>query len=172
MLDTAGEAGTNSLVMYSYGPPHMAVQKQDDQHEHTFSNYVMIRDVVQKTCQRRWTIGKSGERGPGIFVLPARHDDDDDNIYRKSVLVYNHTTWQKKITDNFDVIMCLFDSAQIIDFVGIYILDTLGRFLDSSNITLYRDDGFISIPNSNGPLTSKMKKNKLLEHGVKDRDLF
>ena len=32
---------------------HMAVQKQDDQHEHTFSNYVRIRDVVQKTCQRR-----------------------------------------------------------------------------------------------------------------------
>ena len=30
MQDTAGEAGTNSLVMYSYGPPHMAVQKQDD----------------------------------------------------------------------------------------------------------------------------------------------
>ena len=48
--------------MYSYGPPHMAVQNQDDQHEHTFSNFVRIRDVIQKTCLRRWTIGKSGER--------------------------------------------------------------------------------------------------------------
>ena len=28
--------------------PNMAVQKQDDQHEHTFSNYVRIRDVVKK----------------------------------------------------------------------------------------------------------------------------
>ena len=65
--------------MYSYGPPHIAVQKQDDQLEHTFSNYVRIRDVVQKTCLRRWTIGKSGERGSGISVLPARHDDDDDD---------------------------------------------------------------------------------------------
>ena len=36
-----------------YGPPHIAVQKQDDQHEHTFSNYVRIRDVVQKTCLTR-----------------------------------------------------------------------------------------------------------------------
>ena len=27
MQDTAGEAGTNSKEMYSYGPPHMAVQK-------------------------------------------------------------------------------------------------------------------------------------------------
>ena len=67
--------------MYSNGPPHMAVQKQDDQHEHTFSNYVRIQDAVQKTCLRRWTIGKSGERGSGISVLPARHDDDDIILY-------------------------------------------------------------------------------------------
>ena len=59
----------------------MAVQKQDDQHENTFSIYVRIRDVVQKTSLRRWTIGRSGERGSGIPELPARHDDDDINIY-------------------------------------------------------------------------------------------
>ena len=56
----------------------MAVQKQDDQHEHTFSCYVRIRDVVLKTYLERWTIGRSGERGSGISVLPARYDDDDD----------------------------------------------------------------------------------------------
>ena len=65
--------------MYSYGPPHMSVQKQDDQHEHTFSSYMRIQDVVLKTCLGRWTIGRSGERGSGISVLPARHDDDDDD---------------------------------------------------------------------------------------------
>ena len=53
---------------------------QDDQHEHTFSNYVRIRDVVLKTCLGRWTIGKSGESGSGISVLPAQHDDDDDVV--------------------------------------------------------------------------------------------
>ena len=77
MQDTAGEAGTSSKVMYSYGPPYMAVQKQDDQHEHTFSNYVRIQDVVLKTCLRRWTIGNSGERGSGKSVLSERHDDDE-----------------------------------------------------------------------------------------------
>ena len=61
--------------------PHMAVQKQDDQHEHTFSSYVRIRDVVLKTSLGRWTIGRSGERGSGISVLPARYDDDHDDIY-------------------------------------------------------------------------------------------
>ena len=60
--------------------PHMAVQKQDDQHEHTFSSYVRIRDVVLKTCLGWWTIGRSGERGSGISVLPARHDDDDTKL--------------------------------------------------------------------------------------------
>ena len=32
---------------------HMANQNQDDQLEHTYSSYVMIRDVTLKTCQRR-----------------------------------------------------------------------------------------------------------------------
>ena len=76
MQDTAGEAETSSEMMYSYGPPHMTGQKQDDQHKHTHSSYVRIRNVALKTCQRRWTIGKSGERGSGISVLVARQDDD------------------------------------------------------------------------------------------------
>ena len=73
--------------MYSYGPPHMAEQKQDDQLEHTFSSYVRIRDVALKTCERRWTIGRSGERWSGISVLAARHDDDD---YYYSLCVLLH----------------------------------------------------------------------------------
>ena len=63
--------------MYSYGPSHMAGQKQDDQLKHIYSSYVRIWDVALKTCQRRRTIGRSGERGSGISVLAARHDDDD-----------------------------------------------------------------------------------------------
>ena len=60
------------------GSPHTAAQKQDDQHERTFSSYVRIQVVVLKTYLGRWTIGRSGERGSGISVLPARYDDDDD----------------------------------------------------------------------------------------------
>ena len=85
--------------MYSYGPPHMAVQKQDDQHEHKFSNYVRIQDVVQKTCLRRWTVGKSGERGSGISVLPARHDDDD--IYTNLLSTSIHGYQEKEKTPEF-----------------------------------------------------------------------
>ena len=71
-------------------PPHIAVQKQDDQHEHTFSSYVRIRDVVLKTCLERWTIGRSGEKGSGISVLPARHDDDiyTQHTYTGYIYIY------------------------------------------------------------------------------------
>ena len=63
----------------------MAVQKQDDQHERTFSSYVRIRDVVLKTYLGQWTIGRSGERGSGISVLPARYDDD--LLYNRDVIL-------------------------------------------------------------------------------------
>ena len=48
---------------------------------------------VLNTCLGRWTIGRSGERGSGIFVLPARHDDDDIYIYiyiKKNSLHWSH----------------------------------------------------------------------------------
>ena len=76
-------------LMYTYGPPHMAKQKQDDQLEHIYSSYVKIRDVALKTCQRRWMIGRSGERGSGISMLAAWHDDDDDDyIYILYIYMY------------------------------------------------------------------------------------
>ena len=80
--------------MYSYGSPHMAAQKQGDQLERTFSSYVRIQDVVLKTYLGRWTIGRSGERGSGISVLPARYDDDDDLIkstWMKDCCLLTHT---------------------------------------------------------------------------------
>ena len=67
-----------------YGLQHMAKQKQEDQHEHTYSSCMRIRDVTLKTCQKRWMIGKMTREGQaGISVLPARHDDDDETLLKK-----------------------------------------------------------------------------------------
>ena len=55
----------------------MAVQKQDDHQQ-------LYEDTGCCPEARRWTIGKSGERGSGISVLPARHDDDDDDLHKPS----------------------------------------------------------------------------------------
>ena len=46
----------------------------------TYSSYVRIWDVAQKTSQRQWMIRKSDEKGSGISVLVARHDDDDIHL--------------------------------------------------------------------------------------------
>ena len=72
-------SGEQFLLLYIY--IYMVEQKQDDQHEHTFSSYVRIRDVALKAYQRQWTIRRSGERGSGISVLAARHDDIYIYIY-------------------------------------------------------------------------------------------
>ena len=45
-----------------------------------YSSYVSIRDVTLKTCQNRWMIRSSGERGSGTSVLATRLDDDDDLV--------------------------------------------------------------------------------------------
>ena len=91
MQDTAGEVGTSSWVMYSYGPLHMAEQKQGDQLEPTYGSSVRIRDVALGTYWKRWTIGRGGKRGSGISMLIARQDDDDDQMCTESLwnIYYN-----------------------------------------------------------------------------------
>ena len=78
---------------------------------------------------------------------------------RKGILFHDNRSWVKKDSDSsFDVPMGGLDSAQIADFIGVYILDTIGRITDKANIGLYRDDGLLVIPNSNGPKTSNIQK--------------
>ena len=64
--------------MQDTGTPHMAELKQGDKLEPTYSSSVRIRDIALRTCQKWWKIGRSGERGSGISVLVARHDDDEE----------------------------------------------------------------------------------------------
>ena len=57
----------------------------------TYSSYVRIQDVTLKTCQKRWMIGRSGERGSGISMLVARHvDDDDDDVF---IICQDYMLW-------------------------------------------------------------------------------
>ena len=63
--------------MHSCGPLHMDEQRENDQLESTYSSSVPIRDVALKTYWKQWTIEKGGEKGSGISVLMAQHDDDD-----------------------------------------------------------------------------------------------
>ena len=77
---------------------------------------------------------------------------------RKTVWENNGTTWIKSGPVNFDVPMGGYDSSQIADLVGLYILHILNRIINSEQLGLYRDDGIIYIPNSNGPNSSSIQK--------------
>ena len=76
MRDSVGEVWTCLYVMYSCGPFHMDMQRQDDQLEPTYSSSVPIQDVALTFFRKQWTIGRGGERVSGISVLIAWHDDD------------------------------------------------------------------------------------------------
>ena len=73
--DTAGEARTNSSVMYYYGPPHMAKQKQDDQLEHTY---------IQQLCE---------DTGCNPEDLPKAMNDREKWRERVRDIRAGSTTW-------------------------------------------------------------------------------
>ena len=82
---------------------------------------------------------------------------------RKGIVFHEGQGWIKKgQSTNFDVPMGGLDSAQIADFIGIFILDSLSRAFDPTYMGLYRDDGLMVIPNSNGPETNRTHK-KLIQ---------
>ena len=70
----------------------MTEQRQDDQHDHTFSNYVEYMGCSPEDLPEAMNDRENGERGSGISVLPARHDDHDDvmlkaNISRRKIML-------------------------------------------------------------------------------------
>ena len=79
MRNSAGEVGTNLWETYSCGPPHIGVQRQDNQREPTYNSSVPIQDVSLKSYCKWWTVEKGGGRGSGRSVLMGQHDDDDDD---------------------------------------------------------------------------------------------
>ena len=77
---------------------------------------------------------------------------------RKTVLKNNESTWVKSGFDNFDVPIWSYDSSQIADLVGLYILNILTRIIGPEQLCLYHHDGLIYIPNNNGPISSSIQK--------------
>ena len=78
---------------------------------------------------------------------------------RKSILADNHRTRVKSHEDNFDIHVGAYNSAQVADLIGIYILDTLGCIVNLEQMGLWAwDDGIIFVLDSKGPKTSKIYK--------------
>ena len=60
---------------------------------------------------------------------------------RKSLLVMKGSFWSKKQSPEFDVPMGGFDSAEICDIVGLFLLNELEKLKLNAEFGLYKDDG-------------------------------
>ena len=82
--------------------------------------------------------------------------DLDINIImhsRKSLLFKNSTAWIKKDNSSFDFTMGSYDSAEVCELVGFFILSGLDNTNRKECIGLYRDDGLAIFKNISGPHT-------------------
>ena len=76
----------------------MEKQREDEQHEPTYSNSVPIRGLALKTCWKQWTIGRGGERGSGISVMMSQTSSYATTQLEVSSLTFG--CHQKKIKEN------------------------------------------------------------------------
>ena len=75
----------------------------------------------------------------------------------------------QKIGGRFDVTMGFFDSAEVCELVGLFILHQLFQMITSNAMRLYRDDGLAILRNTSGPAVEQIKKKFLSafqQHGL------
>ena len=86
--------------------------------------------------------------------------ENDINIImhaRKTFLFSSNEAWVKNNSEDFDVPMGGFDSAEISELVGLFILNGLEKLVPKTHIGLYRDDGLAAI-NLPGPRIERLRK--------------
>ena len=86
-------------------------------------------------------------------------DQDKQIIFhsRKTFLFSDNEPWVKKTGDNFDVPMGGYDSAEVSDLVGLYLLNKLEAVFPQENVGLYRDDG-LAVLSVSGPQIDRIRK--------------
>ena len=110
-------------------------------------------------------------------------DIEDSNIYtilhsRKSLLFSADGVWIKHSGSLFDVTMGSYDSGEIWELVGLFLLRKLSNAIHIDNIGLYRNDGLAIIRNASGPEMKRTRKKVIAifkTHGLKvtaDTNLF
>ena len=79
------------------------------------------------------------------------------------MLFYKSEPWKKKDTgSSFDVTMGSYDSGELCDFIGIYLLSQLCAIISKNDCGLYRDDGLIIQEYINGQQIDKLR-NKIIK---------
>ena len=73
------------------------------------------------------------------------------NHARKSLLFRNEKPWMKREVNLFDVTMEAYDSAEVCELVGIFMLNKISEKYNKNDIALYRDDVLAVFKNISGP---------------------
>ena len=76
----------------------------------------------------------------------------------KTLLFSGSNVWVKQPVDTFDVVLGSSYGVKVCEFVGLYLLDQLGKVLGKKNVGLYRDDGLAVIKSGSGPATERTRK--------------
>ena len=96
------------------------------------------------------------------LYAPITELEEKTIMHARKSLLYSATDgkpWTKlNSLDGFDVTMGSYDGAEVCELVGLFILDTLNKQLDTGNICLYRDDGLMLMKNSNGSKADNIRK--------------
>ena len=78
---------------------------------------------------------------------------------RKTLLFHDSIPWVKQSgNEDFDVPMSSYDSAEVCELVGAFLLNNLTHVIDKTNVGLYRDDGLGVFKSHSGPETEKKTK--------------
>ena len=78
----------------------------------------------------------------------------------KTFLFHKNSPWVKKDCDNnnlFDVPMGAFDSCEVCELCGIFLLSKITNIIDPRSVGLYRDDGLAAVTGS-GPQIDRLRK--------------
>ena len=76
---------------------------------------------------------------------------------RQSLLFHNDATWQKH-TGLFDVSMGAYDSCEVCELVGLFIIHKLKKEYPCLDFGLYRDDGLAAHDQMNGQMLERMRQ--------------
>ena len=116
-------------------------------------------DIVSFYPSITWELmNKATEFAETIVDIP----DEDLSVImqsRKTLLFSEKVPWVKKEKDeNFDVPMGCYNSTEVSEIVGSYILNLLGNILDKDLAGLYRDDGLAIVRNLSSPEIERKRK--------------
>ena len=92
------------------------------------------------------------------FDIPVK--DKRYFYYDRQMLIFNNnqSLLRKSGNEELDVPMGCFDSVEVCDIVGVYIVHLLKSVMRKENVSLYRDDVLGILRNSSGPQIKQKRK--------------